>query len=122
MVRRDASSNLAREAHWREHVRAQPGSGRSIRGYCRAHGLKESAFYWWRAQLARRERRQAETTLVPVRVMADSSGPGDAAELESVRTGHIEVVLPGGRCVRLLGAVERAALTEVLAVLGIPPC
>ena len=122
MVHRDAVSNSAKEAHWREHVRTQPDSGRSIRGYCRAHGLKESAFYWWRAQLARWERRQAGTTLVPVRVMADSDGPEDAAELAPSRAGHIEVVLPGGRCVRLVGAVDRAALTEVLAVLEIPPC
>jgi transposase len=49
--RRDAG----RERHWREVIRAQAGSGRSVREFCRQGGVKEGAFYWWRRELARRK-------------------------------------------------------------------
>jgi len=49
--RRDAG----KERHWREVIRAQGVSGRSVRAYCRGAGVKESAFYWWRRELARRD-------------------------------------------------------------------
>src|SRR5690349_14160660 len=36
---------------WRERVKAQQGSGQSIRAWCREHGCHEHAFYWWRCRL-----------------------------------------------------------------------
>ena len=44
-----------KEAKWRRVVAGQPGSGLSVRAYCFRHGVKEPAFYWWRAELARRD-------------------------------------------------------------------
>jgi len=44
-----------KERYWREVVRGQGGSGQSVREYCRQVGVKESAFYWWRRELARRQ-------------------------------------------------------------------
>lgn len=43
-----------KERYWRELVQGQGGSGQSVREYCRGAGVKESAFYWWRRELARR--------------------------------------------------------------------
>ncbi len=47
-------SNPEKERRWQEVVRGQPRSGQSVREYCRDVGVKESAFYWWRKELARR--------------------------------------------------------------------
>lgn len=42
-----------KQSHWLEIVRRQAESGQSVGSYCRQAGLKESAFYWWRRELAR---------------------------------------------------------------------
>jgi len=46
-----------RETHWRRVVRRQQRSGLTIREFCRKSKLPDSAFYFWRREL---ERRQAE--------------------------------------------------------------
>lgn len=51
---RSRRSGPERERYWREVVRGQVESGQSVRAYCRDAGVKESAFYWWRRELARR--------------------------------------------------------------------
>jgi len=38
-------------AYWRERVVRQQRSGVGVRGFCRANGYAEHAFYWWRAKL-----------------------------------------------------------------------
>ena len=47
-------SDPQKERYWRELVQGQGQSGQSVREYCRQAGVKESAFYWWRRELARR--------------------------------------------------------------------
>ena len=42
-----------REAMWRLMLAGHAKSGMSIRAYCAKNRLKEPAFYWWRAELAR---------------------------------------------------------------------
>ena len=99
--------DLKKEEFWWRRLRAQAGSGLSVRAWCRQHDTRESAFYWWRAQLARRD---AEApTFAPVRVVADTAP--EAA-------GRIEIVLPGDRRVHVVGHVERQTLAEVLAALA----
>ena len=44
----------AKERYWQDMVQGQSLSGQSVREYCRRAGVKESAFYWWRRELARR--------------------------------------------------------------------
>jgi hypothetical protein len=99
--------DLKKEEFWRRRLRAQAGSGLSVRAWCRQQDTRESAFYWWRAQLARRA---AETpAFAPVRVVADTAP--EAA-------GRIEIVLAGNRRVRIVGQVERRMLADVLALLA----
>jgi len=91
----------------------------SVRAWCRKHSLRESSFYWWRRQLARRDAHAP--ALVPVRVTADQSETH--AFNHSAVSGvpsRIEIVLPARRRVRLIGPVDRQALTDVLAVLTSP--
>jgi hypothetical protein len=63
-------------------IGGQAGSGLSIRAWCRRHDLPESAFYWWRTQLARRDAEASAPTrdgkarpaaFVPVRVVESGS-------------------------------------------------
>lgn len=42
-----------REAYWRHHAEAHVASGLTVRAYCHKHALAESAFYYWRARLAK---------------------------------------------------------------------
>lgn len=103
---RDGGRDRAKEEFWRRMVRDQARGGLTVREWCRRHRLQEAAFYWWRKQLARRD---AETTLVPVRVMEDRSAePG----------GRIEIVLPDQRRVQVIGRVDREALVDVLTALS----
>ena len=47
----------ARERSWRKILRQFAASGQSIRGFCAARQLKETAFYFWRAEIQRRDSR-----------------------------------------------------------------
>lgn len=80
-----------REASWRRIVTGQAGSGMSIRAYCAKMRVKEPAFYWWRAELARRDAARPKAAFVPVVVKAPV-----AAEAEG-----ISIELRGGRVLRL---------------------
>jgi transposase-like protein len=103
--------DLKKEAFWRRMLRGQAQSGLSVQAWCRQHDTRASAFYWWRTQLARRDR--AAPTFVPVRVPAESFTP--------VSAGRIEIVLAGDRRVHVVGPVNRQALADVLAVLTEAP-
>lgn len=94
-----------KEAFWRKHIQRQRGSGELIRAYCRRHGLKEPAFYWWRSNLARREAPTPQAAFVPVHIVNDTPA-------------MIEIVLPGAKQLRISGPVDKQALADVLAVLA----
>lgn len=121
--RKSARRDPAKESFWRQRVLDQASSGLSVRAFCRRHDLKEVAFYWWRRELARRDKEQVEVSddgiadravkrqpsaFVPVHVTDAPARGGDA---------RIEIVLTDGRCVRVTGSVDRQALSDVLAVL-----
>ncbi len=108
---RGARRDLSKESFWRRLVGRQATSGLSVRVWCRRHGQRESAFYWWRTELTRRDAEQ--TTFVPVHVAGDEATGGD---------GWIEIVLAGQRRIRLSGRVDRQALTDVLAVMEERAC
>jgi len=105
-----------KEAFWRRTIGRQPGSGMSVRAWCLRHSVRESSFYWWRRQLARRD--ASAPALVPVRVTADRSA-SEVFVFSAVNgsLSRIEIVLPARRRVRLIGPVNRQALTDVLTVL-----
>lgn len=104
--------DLKQEALWRRRLRRQAQSGLSVQAWCRQQDTRASAFYWWRTQLARRD--AASPPFVPVRVTAE---PATVAS-----PGRLEIVLAGGRCVRVVGPVDRQALADVLTVLAAPAC
>ncbi|MCG3185342.1 MAG: hypothetical protein ICCCNLDF_03571 [Planctomycetes bacterium] len=76
MTRRGDRS-LEKEAFWRLAVEEWKTAGTTIREFCRSNGLKESAFYFWRRELARR-----------AGLPALSTAEGPAAEAKVRRTGR----------------------------------
>jgi hypothetical protein len=94
-----------REATWRRVLAGHAGSGMSIRAYCAKQRVKEPAFYWWRAELARRDAAakdaaKPKAAFVPVEVKAPAV----------VGTDGISIELRGGRMLRLpVMAVARVA-------------
>ena len=105
-----------KESKWRRHVVGQVTGGLPVRAYCRAQGLSENRFYWWRRELQRRDQGKSAVAgvpaFVPVRVKADSTEIPVAAA-----AGVVEIVLPGERRLRVTGRVDRQQLADVLEVL-----
>ncbi len=123
---RDSRRSSERESFWRRMVEGRKSSGLSVRAWCEQHHLRESAFYWWRRELSRRDVGRTKrvsppsalrrSALVPVRIRADRLW-NDAFENFAALTSRIEIILPHERRVRLTGSIDRRALTDVLAVL-----
>jgi transposase-like protein len=119
-----------REDRWRGLIDEQKHSGLSIRAFCRGRKLAESAFYFWRRELQRRQDRPGQRptpessgspAFVAVRVSEADAEPGQLRG-ESAASGRIEIVLAGGHRVAVAAPVDRQALTDVLAVLEGRPC
>jgi len=111
------SRDRRREARWRRIIRDQGRSGLGVREFCRRGKLTETAFYFWRRELQRRQEEQDQRqaivpppkpTFVAVRVNEHSASPAG---------GRIEIELSGGRRVHVTAPVDRQALADVLAVL-----
>ena len=111
-----AGRDRKKEVLWRRMMGAQPRSGLSVRAWCREHALRESSFYWRRRQLALRDEALRATTLVPVRVVAELDGD-ERDDRGAGGAGRLEIVFPDARRVRVVGPVDRRALTDVLAAM-----
>ena len=110
MARAAAARFKKREAKWRRMVRGHAGSGMSIRAYCAQQGVKDAAFYWWRAELARRDAARSAAAFVPVVLE-----PAAAVSAE----GMI-IELRGGRALRLPASLTMEKIGELIrAVEGV---
>ena len=77
------------EAKWREIVSGHPGSGQSIRAYCKDRHVTEASFFFWRRELLRRAHPLApRPQLIPIRILPDP-------------TLRVQVRCPSGHVVRL---------------------
>ena len=101
-----------KQQQWQQWIHQWQASGLSVRAFCARHRLAEPRFYAWRRQL--RQRQSQVTGFVPVHLLAT---PEAAAE-------HVlEVVLAGGRRLRVPAGFDAATLRHLLAVLEeAPPC
>ena len=111
-----------RERRWRETFERFARSGLNVRAFCRQESLPESAFYFWRRELARRDgeipgqpksrrprtpRRQAKLPeFLPVQVIGPSA-PSTGLALE----------LAGGYVLRLPESISAVRLAEIVAAL-----
>ncbi len=105
----------SKERFWRRMFRHWHRSGMSVRAFCRTHDLAEPSFYFWRSNLAERDRQRTEPAAVatglfaPVRLVGDLPPP-------------VEVVCRSGQVIRVNAAFDPAVLRAVIAALEEPSC
>ena len=143
MARRQ-SRDPHKEAIWRERVDRQSRSGLSVRAFCRRENLTETAFYFWRRTIARRDRERTSppsplssadfpqtprAEFVPVVVIEESSpSPADIETPTQKGSGLTEeslgldvcFELRGGRTLRVPVAIGMAPLAELALALESP--
>ena len=145
MKKRVRRGDPQKQRYWEEVVRRWREGGQSVRAFCLAEGLRESAFYFWRRELARRGQRSGKPGLrlrvpdavngsrpkarsampafLPVHVVAPASGcPGMAEAGHPLAGRGVEIILAQGRAVRVQTGFHRQTLADVLAVLEARPC
>lgn len=114
--------SASKEQYWRSQVRQWRKSGLAVRAFCEEQGLSEPNFYAWRRTLAQRD---AAVQFVPVRVTrefssnvtADGTAPPSAPAWGDGVAGVIELVLSGGRRLRIAPGFDGPTLRRVLALL-----
>jgi hypothetical protein len=114
MARAKRSRTDGREQFWREQLQGQQASGQGVRDFCNGAGLSVPSFYWWRREVRIRDARRAAShrpKFVPIR-MTPRPAPFSV----------IEVVLAGGRLVRVGSGFDADQLRAVVAVLEATPC
>ena len=78
MKKRIRHGDPQRRSYWEEVVRRWREGGQSVRAFCRAEELRESAFYFWRHKLARGGHRTGKRVPGAVDGCAVPVTPGDA--------------------------------------------
>ena len=103
----------ARERFWRTTLSAWRTSGLSVREFCGRRDLTETAFYFWRKELLRRDGertvRSASPTFVPLTVIPAT-------------TVAVEVRCPSGHVVTVPGCDGSLLRTLFAALAPVPPC
>ena len=151
MKKRIRHGDPRRRSYWEEVVRRWTEGGQSVRAFCRAEELRESAFYFWRRKLARGGRRTGKRIPDAVDGSQFQSRPATPTSRSSqgVSPRHgatpsflpvhvvgpasrclgaaeadrgVEIILGQGRTVRVRAGFDRQTLAAVLAVLEVRPC
>ncbi len=107
-----------KELHWRQLIERWQSSGLSVRAFCERHRLALPSVYAWRRTLRQRDRlacpsqAPAPVTFLPLLVQPDDTDPPPSLEL----------VLAGGRCLRIPPGFDPATLRALLVALEDPSC
>jgi hypothetical protein len=110
--------DVQKTRYWQAVIRDAARSGMSTRAFCRQRKLKECQFYWWQRRL--KEKRPPVST-----PPGPAHGPASFAlvsEEAGAADAGIELVLAGGRKLRIRRGVDEATLRSVLAVLEAEGC
>jgi transposase-like protein len=112
-----------KEDHWRRILANWQRSGQTVRVFCAQHGLLEQSLYAWRRIIAQRDQeagqlhqRQGNSTAEaakPPRFVPVHVTPLAVTDVSS----RLEIVLPGGRTVRVAVGFDLATLRQLLALL-----
>ena len=141
MKKRVRQGGSERQMYWEEAMRRWKESGQSVRAFCHNEGVRESAFYFWRRELAQRSHRTeaangARPQASPLTTASHSSErassrhssvpsflPVRVVEDVAVEAASgVEIILAHGCTVRVRAGFDRQTLTDVLAVLEVRPC
>jgi hypothetical protein len=122
-----------KEMFWRRVLRQWRRSGLTGRDFCAEQGLRETSFYAWRRELARRDREQQAATMkddLPARTAtarpSAAAAPPTFVQLaiadDTALTPTIEVVLTQGRRVQVRPGFDAELLRQLLRLLEEPSC
>jgi hypothetical protein len=115
--------DVEKERYWRRVIGEAARSGISIRRFCQERKLKESQFYWWQSRLRAGEKRQQARAFgggSASQVTRDSRQATFALVSEDggeLGSAGIELVLRGGRRLRVGKGVDEETLRTVVGVL-----
>ncbi len=127
--------SLEKEAFWKPAVDEWRAAGSSIREFCRTNGLKESAFYFWRRELAKRAglpgaetegrstqwaRKNSEASPAPsptAMFLPLTLRSHETAAAEGAESGSIEIVV-GGHRLRVSPGFDEETLSRLLRMLA----
>lgn len=106
------------EQKWRPLIKEWSHSGLRISAFCRQRGIPDSAFTYWKRQIPLRDQqRQADRAASEASRNAMQFLPVRVLESESGASGSLEVVLRGGRLLRVGGDFDPAILEKLVATL-----
>lgn len=131
-VRKGTPRDPAKEQAWRNILKQFADSGQSVRAFCAARGLKETAFYFWRREIQRRDgqrpaRRPRVASRTSTRFRARSprpvaftevlvrspQSPSPVEGLRLILSHGRELILPASMAIeqvaRLVHAIETAS-------------
>jgi transposase len=101
-----------REQFWRRLIRQHERSGDSIKAFCQSQGVSQPAYFAWRKKLALGKRTNTQPDFVAVQLAPNTPVPASG----------IEIVLNGGRRVRVEPGFDQQLLSDVLRVLEKRAC
>ena len=113
--------NSKLERTWRRHFKRQQRSGLTIRDYCFDRDLHESAFYFWRREIAARDRGSAASEVASSQSAPDFV-PVTLTVAPVAATTPIDIHLASGHRLRVRAGCDRRLLAEVVAVLEGKSC
>ena len=110
--------DVEKAQHWQAVIRDAARSGMSTRAFCRQRKLKESQFYWWQRRL--KEKRPPSST--PPGPASGAASFALVSDETATTDAGIELLLAGGRRLRIAKGVDETTLRSVLAALEQPGC
>ena len=123
MVQTTTAPDPEKETLWRQRIAQQAASGLTVREWCRQGGYSDSLFHFWKSTIAKRD---GVYTAPPRRAPASpQSAPAKAPAFALVvlaapapaAAAALELVLAGGRLVRVYDSFNPATLARLLDVL-----
>jgi hypothetical protein len=127
-MRRRGERDAAKERTWRRLIGRQRKGRLSVREFCRAEALAESAFYFWRRELAKRDAETPTRPLIEKRrsreflpVVLQSTGIENRAPSLPLRA-EIEIEFPDATTLRVAHGASADTLRLILAALRGEAC
>lgn len=109
--------DVEKARYWKAIIHQAARSGLSNGEFCRQRKLQESQFYWWQRKLAATRHptngSRPTPTAASFALVSEEPGPADAG---------IELVLAGGRRLRIARGVDEQTLRSVVAALDAETC
>lgn len=124
-MRRRRGRDSAKERFWLGLLEEWRRSGLTGRDFCAAKAVSEASFYSWKREIARRDQEAVEGRGRTARAGAAAAALPAFLPVTMAPTAapaSLEVVLAGGRLLRVRGGFDSAVLRQLLAALEASSC